>query len=95
MNNKQDVLRTECESHGFTFDTYSPGDGMTRYRFFPRPEVLADGTVSNSANYFAGDGDYTALGWKEALAYATGRVHGWLDLDSKYKESKPTLGTLA
>lgn len=66
---REDSLRSECEAHGFTFDTYAPGDGVKRYRF------AALGT--NSANdYFAGFGDFTALGWKEALAYASGRVHG-------------------
>lgn len=66
---KQDALRSECEAAGFTFDTYSPGDGVTRYRF---TKLGVDG----ANDYFASFGDFTALGWKEALAYATGRVHG-------------------
>jgi len=74
MTNKQDVLRTECESAGFTFDTYSPGDGVTRYRF--KALDAGDGNDEHRRSYFANFGDFTALGWKEALAYATGRVHG-------------------
>lgn len=48
----------------FYVNTYSPGDGITRYRFF-----------SNAGNSYFGpeNGDYTALGKKEALSYARGR----------------------
>ncbi len=67
---RQDVLRTECEAAGFTFETYAPGDGLTRYRFWT---LDPDHTTRG---YFHAFGDYTALGWKEALTYATGRVHG-------------------
>lgn len=62
-----DELKHNCEQAGFYVATYSPGDGVTRYRFFTEP--------GNS--YFGpGSGVYTALGFKEADAYATGRIHG-------------------
>lgn len=66
---REDTLRQECEAAGFTFDTWAPGDGVKRYRF----NALGTGGAND---YFASFGDFTALGWKEALAYATGRVHG-------------------
>ena len=44
--------------------TYSPGDGVTRYRFFEKP-----------SDYFGPEnGTYTALGLKEATIYARGRL---------------------
>ena len=50
---------------GLFFDTYSPGDGVSRYRFF-REET----------DYFAGRGIYTALGKKEALTFLAGYFEG-------------------
>ena len=41
---------------------WSPGDGVTRYRFFFRQPT----------NYFAGNGMYTALGRKEAWIFMYG-----------------------
>ena len=52
---------------GFSVDTYSPGDGVTRYRFFSE----------NAANYFSGNGVFTALGFKEAIAFARGLSVGY------------------
>jgi hypothetical protein len=46
---------------GVYVDDYSPGDGVTRYRFF-----------TEDIDYFAGDGVFTALGWGEALVFAKG-----------------------
>jgi hypothetical protein len=40
---------------------YSPGDGVTRYRFFRKPN-----------GYFQADGIYTALGKKDALIFLAG-----------------------
>lgn len=57
-------LEERCREKGIGVGTWSPGDGITRYRFF---------TSTEAADYFRGDGDYTALGWKEACAYACGR----------------------
>ncbi len=64
---KRGWLLEVCNNRGFTFATWSPGDRVTRYRFFPGIQ---------RRNYFEGYGDYTALGYKEAYAYAMGRVHG-------------------
>ena len=47
---------------GFGVDTYGPGDGVTRYRFFDREPF----------GYFAGRGIYTALGISEAETFAAG-----------------------
>jgi hypothetical protein len=47
---------------GFGMDDYSPGDGVTRYRFFDREPF----------GYFAGRGIYTALGIKEAETFVAG-----------------------
>ena len=48
--------------------TYSPGDGVTRYRFFHN--APAKQTYFGPAN-----GAYTALGMKEAVAFAAGLGH--------------------
>ncbi len=61
------VLQDIGKRANFTVDRYSPGDGKVRFRFFT-------GTIPK--DYFSGSGDYTALGWREALSYATGRFHG-------------------
>ena len=51
---------------GLIVRTWSPGDGVTRYRFFSKPE--ADGQ-----SYFGpANGVYTALGLKEAWAFVAG-----------------------
>ena len=52
---------------GFHVGTWSPGDGMTRYRFFTTP-----------SDYFGpADGIYTALGFKEAETFARGLAQGF------------------
>lgn len=48
------------------FSSYSPGDGVTRYRFFTEP-----------TNYFAGKGIYTALGITDALTFVEGYRQGF------------------
>ena len=47
--------------------TYSPGDGITRYRF----------SQSASSCYFACRSIYTALGYKEAATFARGMAEGY------------------
>lgn len=47
-------------------DTYAPGDGVMRYRFFTTP-----------TDYFAGNGIYTALGRSEAVLFVTGFCMGF------------------
>jgi hypothetical protein len=68
-NDKEAETMTELRSNaarvGLHFDTYSPGDGVTRYRFFLQP-----------TDYFAGNGIYTALGKKEAETFVAGFVLG-------------------
>ena len=66
MTEKQ--VRTAVEtSVGLAVDTWSPGDGVTRYRFFYRS---AD---SYGNNYFGGSNPlFTALGSKEAYAFIRG-----------------------
>lgn len=59
-----DKLRSELPS-GYSIETYSPGDGVTRYRFFKN--------APKNQTYFGPDnGIYTALGYKEAEAFASG-----------------------
>ena len=52
---------------GWGVDTWSPGDGVTRYRFFDR----------EPHGYFAGRGVYTALGIKEAETFVAGVCLGF------------------
>ena len=59
-------LKEYCRDHGFFMATWSPGDGVTRYRFFTNP----------GNTYFGPEnGDFTALGYKEATAYIAGRIN--------------------
>jgi hypothetical protein len=60
-----DWLREDTKKAGLYLATYSPGDGVTRYRFFNKP----------GSNYFGPrDGIYTALGIKEAEIFLAGYV---------------------
>lgn len=53
---------------GYTIETYSPGDGVTRYRFFKN--------APPKQSYFGpNNGVYTALGYKEAEAFAQGLMN--------------------
>ena len=67
---KIEQLREMGQRGNFYVGTYSPGDGVTRYRF-------TSGT--DSINYFAMSSFYTALGFREASAYAEGRLAGYWD----------------
>jgi len=59
-----DKLRADLPP-GYVIYTYSPGDGVTRYRFFKN--------ASPKQDYFGPDnGIYTALGYAEAEAFAQG-----------------------
>jgi hypothetical protein len=62
------LLRDEAKERGFFVSRWSPGDGITRYRFFPLP-------VDPHQNYFApANPSCTALGLKAAFGYVyTGR----------------------
>ena len=59
------ITRKELEHQaavaGLYMAAYSPGDGVTRYRFFLTPR-----------SYFQSDGLFTALGTREAMAFVRG-----------------------
>ena len=59
------MSKAEFESRvkrcGLYVDTWSPGDGQTRYRFF-----------TEDLDYFADNGIFTALGFKEAKTFLRG-----------------------
>ena len=53
---------------GYCVRTYSPGDGQTRYRFFDN--------CNHKQDYFGPkSGIFTALGYKDAWAFASGLRH--------------------
>lgn len=64
-----DVRETAREA-GVHVSTWSPGDGVTRYRFFVGPDA--------ERNMYFGpeDGVYTAYGRKEALVWLAGYASG-------------------
>jgi len=51
---------------GWSVDTWSPGDGITRYGFFDKVDQ----------DYVGDSKLYTALGKKEAIAFLTGLILG-------------------
>lgn len=59
-------LQRDALPAGLHIDTYAPGDGVTRYRFFTEP-----------TDYFTGSGIYTALGHKEASVFVAGYALGY------------------
>ena len=61
MNRKD--LQSKCNQLKLHVATWSPGDGVTRYRFFKNP----------GNDYFGPEnGIYTALGLKEANVFLAG-----------------------
>ena len=65
--NKFQELQDRIKEHGLYVSTWSPGDGVTRYRFFDKP----------GNGYFGpGDGLFTALGRREAMGFVAGWVQG-------------------
>jgi hypothetical protein len=56
-------LRNLAITVGLTLYTWSPGDGVTRYRFFTNHHV---------SDYFEGEARFTALGLREAEAFVRG-----------------------
>lgn len=64
-------LEEYAKSVGLLVTTYSPGDGVTRYRFFEKKKVPADQSYFGPAS-----GMRTVLGikaaWDFAYAYAAG-----------------------
>jgi len=65
MRKTRNGLELEAKRFGLHIETYSHGDGFTRYRFF-----------NSSQNYGSGSEMYTALGTKEAWTYLTGFIQG-------------------
>lgn len=54
-------IEKESSRLGLYVSAYSPGDGITRYRFYTTPK-----------RFFHGDGIFTALGKREALIFLRG-----------------------
>jgi hypothetical protein len=75
-NGRLEALKADAAIHGLYLDTYGPGDGVIRYRFFTEP-----------ADYFAGDGVYTALGYAEALTFVRGFAAGRRQADNSPAKS--------
>lgn len=72
---RYDELQDEARGAGFLIRRHSPGDGVTRYRFFRVNELRALDIDEDAQTYFGpASGDYTALGLKEARQFlAAGR----------------------
>lgn len=62
---RRDELVADAERAGLCVRTYSPGDGVTRYRFF-------EGNDPKQSYFGPADGIYTALGLKEAETFVAG-----------------------
>ena len=58
---RYDLLQEEARRHGLWLRKYSPGDGVTRYRF-----------MRKNVSYFADDGIFTALGISQAETWLSG-----------------------
>ena len=69
-----DDLKHSASEVGLVVRSWSPGDGVTRYRF-----IRAD-APENQHDYFGASGSnklYTALGISEADTWLTGFSQGW------------------
>jgi hypothetical protein len=62
-------LKDYAKGAGLTVETWSPGDGATRYRFF-------DEAGPNQTYFGPKSGIYTALGLKDAWNYLYGYAAG-------------------
>lgn len=75
MSRKSELRDTALEA-GLILREYSPGDGVTRYRFFSHDEITRLGTRPSQQTYFGpASGIYTALGIKEAETFLAGYRH--------------------
>jgi len=78
MANREEVMNRAVDL-GIYCATWSPGDGITRYRFFLSLE-------NADQNYFGpANGDFTALGAKEALTFLDG-VKAGIELELRKQE---------
>ncbi len=64
---KKPNLLALAKQYELVVKTWSPGDGVTRYRFVFGPE-------KSGMDYFSSDHIYTALGLKEASTF----LRGWM-----------------
>ena len=62
---RQDTLRKGAAKLNLYVGAYSPGDGMTRYRFF-------ESRGGKPISYFQQEGIYTALGIGQAETWLSG-----------------------
>lgn len=60
---RKDLLSENAKRVGLYVATWSPGDGVARFRFFKSRKPVS---------YYQGDGVYTALGIKEAETWLSG-----------------------
>lgn len=64
---RMDVLQEMAHKAGYLVATYSPGDGVTRYRFFDLDEMARKGVSAREQDYFGPlNGKHTALGRAKA-----------------------------
>jgi hypothetical protein len=75
---KQETAREELDRYakmaGLYVRTYSPGDGVTRYRFF---KLSGDAFDMETNGYFGPDnGIFTCLGRKAAFTFVQGALAG-------------------
>lgn len=60
---RRDALQEDARKSGYSVDTYSPGDGTTRYKFFSLAEMASKGISEREQSYFGPlNGVHTALG---------------------------------
>ena len=78
MKTFKDVERASALA-GLKVFTWSPGDGVTRYRFFK-----AEGCAPSQSYFGPANGQHTALGAKAAYEYATSCENG-IEMNVKYK----------
>jgi hypothetical protein len=72
---RMDVLREMAHKAGYHVETYSPGDGTTRYRFFDLTEMARKGVSAQEQSYFGPlNGVHTALGLAAAKKFLSGGV---------------------
>lgn len=71
FNPRDNQVEQAARAVGLYVATWSPGDGVTRYRFFTKTTP-----GSSYADYHQGDGIYTALGRKDAMAFISAYGQG-------------------
>lgn len=70
---RKDALNEMAHAAGYLVERYSPGDGVTRYRFFDLAEMQRKGVSAQEQTYFGPlNGVHTALGLAAAKKFLTG-----------------------